>query len=116
MGKWKYFTDAETAGMKEDICFRLDRARELFGAPLVLTGGFRTPERNAELQNSVSDSAHLTGMAADLRAPVDAYLREKLAWALGRAGFDRVESCPRHFHVDIDDTKPTPCFWEGKDN
>jgi len=101
--------------MVDDICFKLDRAREFFGFPIVLTCGYRTPEHNAEI-GGVPDSAHCKGMAADVQAPIDPIMREKLAWAFGAAGFTRVESAPKHFHVDIDMTKPHPDFFEGDDH
>lgn len=114
MSNYKHFTDDETRGMLPDVCFKLDRAREFFGGPIVLTCGYRSPEYNAEL-GGVPNSAHTKGMAADIKAPRDPFSREKLAWALGLAGFPRVESAPKHFHADIDPTKPSPCFFEGDD-
>lgn len=115
MSKWEYFTDEETKGMVNDICFKLDRAREFFGAPIILTCGYRTPEHNAEV-GGVADSAHVKGMAADIQAPLDSVTREKLMWALGSAGFRRVETAPKHIHVDVDLSKPIPCFWVGEDH
>lgn len=115
MGKWVYFTDEETKGLMDDVCFKLDRARELFGNPIVITCGYRTPEHNAEI-GGVPGSAHTKGMAVDIKAPVDPFQREKLCWAFGAAGFKRVESAPRHMHVDTDGSKPIPCFWQGDDH
>lgn len=101
--------------MLPDICFKLDRAREFFGNAIELTCGYRNPEHNKEI-GGVPDSAHTKGMAADVKAPIDPFQREKLMWAFGAAGFRRVESAPRHFHVDIDDlTKPSPAFFQGDD-
>lgn len=115
MSKYRYFTDEETLGMLPDICFKLDRAREFFGNAIELTCGYRNPEHNKEI-GGVPDSAHTKGMAADVKAPIDPFQREKLMWAFGAAGFRRVESAPRHFHVDIDDlTKPSPAFFQGDD-
>lgn len=115
MARNKYFTDEETEGMVNDICFKLDRAREFFDAPIVLTCGYRDPAYNAKI-GGVTDSAHTKGMAADIRAPQDAPMREKLMWALGAAGFRRIETAPKHFHVDVDTAKPMPCFWQGTDH
>ncbi len=115
MGKWEFFNDEETKGMTDDICFKLDRARKLFGNPLVLTCGYRTPEHNAEI-GGVPNSAHTKGMAADLRAPVDPFQREKLAWALGAAGFRNVESAPKHFHAATDPDVPQNVFYPGDDH
>jgi zinc D-Ala-D-Ala carboxypeptidase len=115
MSKCEYFTDEEIKGLTDDICFKLDRARELFGNPLVLTCGYRTPEHNAEI-GGVPNSAHTKGMAVDLRAPVDHFQREKLAWALGRAGFRNVESAPKHFHAATDQNVPQDVFYPGDDH
>lgn len=117
MSKYVYFTDLETDKMVPDICFKLDRARELFGAPVEMTCGYRSPEHNAEI-GGVSDSAHTKGMAADIKAPQDPFMRIKLAWALGAAGFRRLEIAPHHYHIDVstDANKPSPCVWEGVDH
>ena len=116
MSRCKYFTDDETKGMLDDVCYKLDRAREFFGNPIVLTCGYRSPEYNAEI-GGVPESAHTKGMAADVRAPSDPAMRERLMWSFGAAGFRRVESAPRHFHVDTDDqTKPSPAWWQGEDH
>jgi zinc D-Ala-D-Ala carboxypeptidase len=113
--KFKYFTDEETKGMMPDVCFKLDRAREFFGNPIVLTCGYRDPVHNAEI-GGVPNSAHTKGLAADIKAPADPFQRTKLAWALGSAGFRRLEIAPHHYHVDCDDEiKPSPCVWEGVD-
>lgn len=114
MSKYHYFTDDETKGMVPDICYKLDRAREFFDGPIYLTCGYRSPEHNAEI-GGVPNSAHTKGMAADVKAPLDPRQREKLFWALGLAGFRRIESAPAHLHIDTDYTKPNPCFWVGED-
>jgi hypothetical protein len=93
--------------------FKLDRAREYFGAPITITSGYRSPEHNAEI-GGVKDSAHTKGMAADLRRPADPEMCEKLAWALGRAGFDRIGRETRHYHVDTDKSKPSPAWFTGE--
>lgn len=115
MSKYKYFTDEETAGMLPDICFKLDRAREFFGNPMVMTCGYRSPEHNAEI-GGVPNSAHTKGMAADIKAPADPFQREKMAWAFGAAGFRNVESAPKHFHVATDPSVPQNVFYPGDDH
>lgn len=114
MGKWKYFKDEEVVGLKDDLVFKLDRAREFFGYPLVITSGYRDPVHNSDI-GGAKTSEHTFGNAADIRAPQDTIMREKLCWAFGLAGFKRVESAPRHYHVDISTIKTSPCFWEGDD-
>lgn len=111
---WRYFTEKESKGLIPDLMFKLDRARDFYGFPLVITSGFRDADHNKSI-GGVPQSAHTKGMAADIRAPQDPVMREKLMWAFGLAGFKRVETAPRHFHVDVDNDKPSPCFWEGDD-
>jgi zinc D-Ala-D-Ala carboxypeptidase len=115
MTMYRFFNDDETKGMVPDVCFKLDRAREYFGAPIVMTCGYRTPEHNAEI-GGVPNSEHIYGRAADIRAPQDPFMRTKLAWALGAAGFRRIEIAKLHFHVDCSPVKTSPCCWEGDDH
>jgi zinc D-Ala-D-Ala carboxypeptidase len=112
MSKWRFFSDAEVEGLKEDLIYKLDRAREFYGHPLIITSGYRDPAHN-ESVGGVSDSSHCSGQAVDLKAPIDPEMREKLAWSLGAAGFKRIGSYNKHFHVDTDRDKPTPAFWTG---
>lgn len=44
----------------------LDPVREMYGKPIVVTSGFRTPLLN-RLVGGVSTSQHMQGLAADLR-------------------------------------------------
>ncbi len=110
--KWKYFKEEEVEGLLPDLVFKLDRARELFGSEIVITSGYRNPSKN-ESAGGVKDSAHTTGKAVDIRISADPFMRCKLAWALGRAGFDRVLFYTRHAHADVDKDKPTPIFIDG---
>lgn len=115
MGLWKYFTDQETRGLVPDLVFKLDRARELFNAPIIITSGYRDPSKNEEV-GGVKDSAHTQGKAVDIRC-ADIDMQKKLIWALAVAGFRRCGAYDRHVHVDVcgeDDKKPTPCFWAGR--
>lgn len=113
MGRWIYFSEEESKGLIDDLMFKLDRAREYFGHPIVITSGYRDPSKNDEV-GGVKDSAHTTGKAVDIRIPKDQQMRDKLLWALGRAGFDRVGAYNLHAHVDVDKDKPTPAFWSGE--
>lgn len=115
MGKFRYFSDDEIKGLVDDICWKLDRAREYFGNPIVITCGYRSPAHNREI-GGVPNSAHTKGMAVDIKAPIDPFQREKLAWALGAAGFRNVESAPRHFHAATDPSVPKDVFYPGDDH
>jgi len=108
---WKYFSNEEAKGLVPDLMYKLDRARGLYGFPFIITSGFRTPEENQRV-HGVPNSAHLKGMAADIRMSQDPLFRMKMAWALGKGGFVRVFVYTRHAHVDVDYSKPHPAFGE----
>ena len=112
---WKYFNDQEAVGLSSDLMFKLDRARELFGYPIVITCGYRSPEHNAEV-GGVEDSAHTKGMAVDIRKPPSEEGAARLVWALCVAGFKRIEFASHHLHADVDNSKQTPAFWVGISN
>lgn len=116
MGLSRHYTDAQVTGMTPDTVFKIDRLCDFLGYAPEWIDGYRDPAHNLQI-GGVADSAHCKGMAVDLRAPVDPFQREKFAWAAGAAGFRRVESCPRHYHVDTDDaTKPSPDYFPGTDH
>jgi zinc D-Ala-D-Ala carboxypeptidase len=112
MSKWVHFTDEEAKGLVDDLMFKLERARTLFDAPLIITSGYRDPKQN-ESVGGVKDSAHEKGLAVDLRC-ADSELQKKLCWALGVAGFQRIGVYDRHVHVDVDGEKPKPAYWTGE--
>lgn len=112
---WTYFSDEEFFGLVTDIKYKLDRMRGYIGLPVRLT------ETVASGGSHVKNTAHANGFAADgtIRAKDDPrpYTLEeqlKIAWAAGRAGFDRVGVYDRHFHVDVDLDKPRPAVWTGE--
>jgi len=111
--KWKYFSDEEVKGLNTDLIYKLDRAREYYGLPIVITSGLRTPEENNKI-GGVENSSHLFGLGVDIKASDDPYLRERLSWALGRAGFERVGVYEKHFHADTSIDKPRPAFFKGQ--
>ena len=111
MSIYKYFSDKETLGLVKDIMFKLERAREFFGAPIIITSGYRDPSKN-EAVGGVKDSSHTSGKAVDIRC-ADPEMQKKLCWALGAAGFRRIGVYDRHVHVDVDDSKPSPAYWTG---
>jgi uncharacterized protein YcbK (DUF882 family) len=112
MGKWKHFSDEEAKGLDGELMDRLDVARDLCGFPIVITSGARTPEQNAAA-GGTSESSHMKGLAVDLRAPTGKNEREKMIWALGRAGFMRIGLYDRHIHCDCDPDKAQDIVWFG---
>ena len=110
MGAYQFFTDEELKGLDPELCNMLSVARGKANVPFVITCGLRTPEQNAALAESVSDSAHLTGRAVDL-ACNDSETRFAMLVGLIGAGFNRIGIYSAHLHVDNDTTKPPSVAW-----
>lgn len=113
VSNYKWFKDSEIAGLDKELCAMLDLARGKAGVPFVITCGLRTPEQNAALAESVSDSAHLTGHAVDL-ACAESPTRFAMLSGLMAAGFNRIGIYSAHLHVDNDPTKPPNVCWYVK--
>ena len=52
--------------MRASTLVKCDALRELYGKPLVVASGIRTPERNKQV-GGVKNSSHLLGYAVDWR-------------------------------------------------
>lgn len=101
----KYFKESEVAGLDQRLIDMLDRLRERANIPIKITCGRRTPEENSALKTSVSDSAHLQGLAVDISCQ-DSQTRYALVEAAFFVGFRRIGIETLHLHLDIDATKP----------
>lgn len=106
-----YFSGEEIKGLDSRLIAMLNIAREAAGVPLVITSGFRTPDQNLAA-GGVSDSSHESGLAVDIRSG-EPEVAKKIAFGLGRAGFKRLGIYDKHFHVDIDESKPQDVIWTG---
>lgn len=108
--RWTYFTDTEVEGLNEEFVAKLDMARKIAGIPFVITSGLRTPEKNQSVIGAVPDSAHLKGLAVDLRVEnshevaliMDA---AKAAGIMRRGIYVNKAFEPIHVHLDIDAEK-----------
>lgn len=123
---YRYFSIEKDliGGLDETFLAKLDQARHLAGIPFVITSGFRTPEKNQSIIGSVPDSAHLKGMAVDIRVANthEVFLIVAAANDVGltRCGVyvDR-NNVPTHVHIDGDPDKPSQVLWvkqEGQPN
>lgn len=122
MSNFKYFTDAEIAGLQGNLPAMLDMARGIAGVPFKITSGLRTAEGNSVLKGAVPDSSHLDGLAVDLWIE-DHHAYCQILKGLYAAGFRRFghyftidqddpnNFTPRHLHVDIDSTKQQDSAW-----
>lgn len=84
----------------------LDSMREEDGRPMIITSGVRTEKHN-KLIGGVPNSAHLRGLAVDIKCPNSEYRYRIISMALAR-GVKRFEIAPAHVHIDIDPTLPQP--------
>jgi len=96
--------------MRASTLVKCDALRELYGKPLVVASGIRTPERNKQV-GGVKNSSHLLGYAVDWRDIFDDYLIQFLdaAWS---AGFRRFGIMATGIHTDDDPTKGSPAIWD----
>lgn len=90
---------------------KLQQTRDLVGAPLVITSGFRCDKENAAIGGS-EGSAHLKGQAVDIAATTGK-LRFAIVEALITVGFRRIGVYQNHIHADIDQAKQQCYLWYG---
>lgn len=108
----KYFKPSEFSEyekMSPDFLLRLDRARDIAGVPFVITSSFRS-ELDNERVNGAKNSAHLRGLAVDIRCTT-AYDRYRIVYGLMAAGFMRIGIARNFVHCDIDASLPYPRIW-----
>lgn len=96
--------------MRASTIEKCDLLRELYGKPLIVASGIRTPERNKQV-GGVKNSSHLLGYAVDWKNITDTELIAFLdaAWA---AGFRRFGIMATGIHTDDDPTKGSPAIWD----
>lgn len=111
--QYKWFSQEEVAkaGLEPKFMKLLDKAREVAGIPFRINSGRRSQDTNENV-GGVKDSAHLSGLAADIKATTgqEAYAIIKAAMSVGiqRIGLNRDAG---FVHLDIDETKPRPTIW-----
>lgn len=108
--RYAYFTDEEVIGLNEEFCAKLDMARKVAGIPFQITSGLRTLASNQSVIGAVPDSAHLRGLAVDLRVE-NSHEVWKIIDGLTSAGINRIgiyvnkDWAPTHIHCDVDPNK-----------
>jgi hypothetical protein len=107
--QWKYFAAHEVYKLETKLVNLLDVAREIAGIPFVITSGFRTPAYNKQVGGQ-EDSAHLRGLAADIRCRTS---KERFAIvnAAIKAGFTRIGIGNGFVHMDCDSSLPQNVMW-----
>lgn len=101
--------DAE--GITDELVVKLQMAHDIYGRVMIVTSGFRCEKHNAsEKVRGLKDSAHLTGLAADIRCDNSRH-RFLLLSAFIQAGFKRIGIYENFIHVDVDSNKDPEVAW-----
>lgn len=139
MGPWKWFnpdaTDPKLKGVDPETISKLDIARQWTvdndpdkagGAPMQITSGLRTADKECALKGGVHDSAHEAKPPSAFCRGVDiaVFSTRSLAlmvFGLREAGFTRIGTYwkisstgswqPTHIHVDDDPSLPPMVMW-----
>ncbi|UNI71183.1 putative peptidase M15 [Aeromonas phage P5] len=117
-----YFKDSEfdcncgkcgkgIADMQPELLNKLTIARDLAGIPFIIISAVRCPAWNAK-QGGKTDSAHLRGYAADVRASTSS-ARLAIVRAALAAGFNRIGVYGTFIHMDCDPSLPQQVMWHG---
>ena len=132
----KYFTSKELGCTSDNYtCMDpifldwLGAVRAYANVPFIINSGYRTVEHNTEV-GGVEDSAHIKGMAVDIKC-TDSATRYKILKACffagipdhilkqikeheestGRVSIPRIGIGDTFIHIDIDDSKPQDVIW-----
>lgn len=81
-----------------ELVVRLQKLRDYFKRPVLITSGYRTCSYNASV-GGVKDSQHIYGRAADIK--VIGVESDKIAVAAVNAGFRGVGVYGKFVHVDV---------------
>ncbi len=95
--------DEPGSGSKMDLDFiqSLDALRINSGMPIIINSGYRTAEHNYKVGGK-KNSAHLRGLAADIRCE-DSWIRFRFLKVIMSLGlFNRIEIVEKHLHIDKD--------------
>lgn len=91
MNKWKYLMEAQLVGLDRDSIFKLERAFDFC---------------NFQFAFISCDQKEI-----QIKAPQDQFLREKICWSLGSAGFRNIESFPSVFVIHLHNKEAS--FFQG---
>lgn len=92
----------------EKLVEYLQRIRDHFGEPVMITSGYRCPVHNARTPNAAPKSKHTMGMAADFYIPgVTTLAIAQYAESIGVKGIGLYDT---FVHIDTRDRK---FFWRG---
>ena len=96
-----------TDNINTTLVERLQQLRNACGFPLVISSGCRCRSYNIS-EGGKENSAHLIGMASDIKCSDSRY--EILHWAFALR-FSRIGIARNFIHLDIDPVKPQKVVW-----
>lgn len=91
--------------VETDFMNQLEKLRQMFGRPLIITSGYRDPAYNAQVAETGNDGPHTTGRAVDIRI-YGTHAFELITLALALGGFTGIglsqkgEQAKRFVHLD----------------
>lgn len=109
---YKYFSQKEVDKwkLKPELWEKLDIIRGECQFPISITSGLRSKAQNDALQDSASDSSHLSGLACDI-ACNDSLKRFKLIQVALKNGITRIGLGKDFVHIDISKDKTQNVIW-----
>lgn len=118
----QYFSHSELAckccgkeSMKLDFLDLLDKLRELYRRPIILTSAYRCSKHNQAVSTTGPSGPHTTGCAVDVKCSgSDAYKIVSLAIQLGFTGIGVRQSgdhASRFIHLDTLTGNTRPWVW-----
>jgi len=101
--------------MEAEMVLLCQAIRDEVGFAIHINSAFRTRKRQRQIRRSrqyksVRASAHLKGMAVDIRIE-SSWHRHMLLKAMYKLGVRRIGIADRFIHIDIDPLKPQECTW-----
>jgi uncharacterized protein YcbK (DUF882 family) len=101
-------------GIEYDLVLKLQVARDSLppGTAIIINSAYRCGKHNKAV-GGVENSAHVKGLAADIRCNNSNY-RFFLTRALLKAGFKRIGTGETFIHCDLDETKDQNVIWNYK--
>jgi len=95
--------DCGHEGIQPGLVYLLDRLREVYGKPLIVTSGYRCPQHNQRVSSTGPSGPHTTGLAVDLGVSGrEAVTVLRLALSLGFTGIGvQQKGGGRFLHLDM---------------
>lgn len=103
--------DIPGSGVKMHPVFleTLDKVREVARIPFFINSGYRTLEHNKEI-GGATHSAHLRGLAADIKAE-EGFQKYRIIQAALLLGIRRIGIGRNFIHLDMDPELPQNVIW-----